>query len=93
LVVRLRSLAPVMFTATCPSCCFRGVYSYVDVVEEGVYRPKCGVCGVHLYSFRLGWVRCPVCGSRYQIGEGGWQLVERGEPRPSVAQELAIAGF
>jgi len=93
LAVRLRSLAPAMFTATCPSCGFRGVYSYVDIVEEGVYRAKCVTCGVHLYSFRLGRVRCPVCGSRYQVGEGGWQLLERGEPKPGPARTLAITGM
>jgi DNA-directed RNA polymerase subunit RPC12/RpoP len=93
LAVRLRSLAPVIFTVTCPVCGFRGKYSYVDVVEEGVYRARCGVCGVRLYSFRLGRARCPVCGSRYLVTLGEWQLLERGEPPPSPAQTLATVGM
>ena len=93
LAVRLRSQAPTIFTATCPVCDFRGKYSYVDVVEEGVYRARCPVCGVRLYSFRPGRARCPVCGSRYHVTPGEWELVERGEPAPSPVQELATAGF
>jgi predicted RNA-binding Zn-ribbon protein involved in translation (DUF1610 family) len=93
LAVRLRSQAPIIFSATCPNCGFKGKYSYVDIVEEGVYRARCTVCGVHLYSFRLGRVRCPVCWSRYRVEEGGWQLVERGEPKPSPAVELALTGM
>jgi DNA-directed RNA polymerase subunit RPC12/RpoP len=91
--VRLRSLAPIMFVATCPSCGFRGTYSYVDIVEEGVYRARCEVCGVHLFSFRPGPARCPVCNSRYLVAPGGWQLLERGEPKPDPAWELATAGM
>jgi DNA-directed RNA polymerase subunit RPC12/RpoP len=82
-----------MFTATCPSCGYRGVYSYVDMVEEGVYRARCAVCGTRLYSFRLGLARCPICNSRYLVTPREWQLLERGEPKPDPAQELAIAGF
>jgi DNA-directed RNA polymerase subunit RPC12/RpoP len=93
LAIRLRSQAPTIFTITCPVCGFRGKYSYVDVVEEGVYRARCGVCGVRLYSFRPGRARCPVCGSRYLVTPGEWQLLERGEPPPSPAQTLATVGM
>jgi DNA-directed RNA polymerase subunit RPC12/RpoP len=93
LAVRLRSLAPTFFTATCQACGSRGVYSYADIVEEGVYRAGCDVCGVRLYSFRLGPARCPVCGSRYLVAPGGWQLLERGELKPDPAQELATVGM
>ncbi len=93
LAVRLRSQAPVIFSATCPVCGFRGKYSYVDIVEEGVYRARCAVCGVRLYSFRLGPARCPICGSRYLVAPGEWQLIERGKPKPDPALELAATGM
>jgi DNA-directed RNA polymerase subunit RPC12/RpoP len=93
LAVRLRSQAPVIFSATCPNCGFRDAYSYVDIVEEGVYRAKCVTCGVRLYSFRLGRARCPVCGSRYQVSEGGWQLLERGELKSNPVLELTVTGM
>ncbi len=93
LAVRLRSQAPVIFSATCPNCGFRDAYSYADIVEEGVYRARCEVCGVRLFSFRLGPARCPVCNSRYLVTPGEWQLLERGGPEPDPAQELAVAGF
>jgi DNA-directed RNA polymerase subunit RPC12/RpoP len=93
LAVRLRSQAPIIFAATCPACGFRGKYSYVDIVEEGVYRARCAVCSVRLYSFRLGRVRCPVCGSKYIVSPGGWQLLERGELPPSPARTLATVGM
>jgi hypothetical protein len=63
------------------------------MVEEGVYRARCAVCGVRLYSLRLGLARCPVCRSRYEVAVGGWRLLERGEPKPDPAQVLTIAGF
>jgi hypothetical protein len=62
-------------------------------VEEGVYRARCEVCDVRLYSFRPGPARCPVCNSRYLVAPGKWQLLERGEPEPDPAQVLAMAGF
>jgi hypothetical protein len=93
LAVRLRSLAPVLFAATCPNCNFTGAYSYVDIVEEGVYRARCDVCGVHLFSFRLGRARCPICNSKYTVTPGEWQLLERGEPSPSLAQTLTLTGM
>jgi DNA-directed RNA polymerase subunit RPC12/RpoP len=74
-------------------CGFRGKYSYVDIVEEGVYRAKCMVCGVRLYSFRLGRARCPICGSRYHVTPGEWKLVVRGEPAPSPTQTLTATGM
>ena len=50
---RLRSEAPIHFVVACPRCGYRGVYSYVDVVEEGVYRHTCEICSTRLYSFRM----------------------------------------
>jgi hypothetical protein len=91
--VRLRSRAPAFFATTCPACGFGGVYSYVDIVEEGVYRARCAVCDVRLYSFRLGPARCPVCRSRYEVAVGGWRLVERGDAKPGPVAELATMGF
>ena len=87
---RLRTEAPIHFVVACPRCGYRGVYSDVDIVEEGVYRYTCGVCGTRLYSFRIGYVRCPVCSSRYYIGsDGSWELVEKGSPPPKAQQSFA----
>jgi len=93
LAVRLRSEAPFLFSATCPSCGFKGVYSYAEIIEEGIYRATCEVCGVRLYSFRLGPVKCPVCGSRYVIAPDRWSLVERGSPPPRPTQALGAIGL
>jgi len=93
LLFRLRSEAPIHFVVTCPRCGYRGVYSDVDIVEEGVYRYTCGVCGTRLYSFRIGYVKCPACSSRYYIGsDGSWELVEKGSPPPRAQQSFAAIG-
>jgi RNase P subunit RPR2 len=91
--VRLRSEAPLHFTATCPSCGHIDVYHRLEIVEEGVYRHICDVCNTQLYSFRLGPARCPVCGSRYIVATNKWQLVERGSPPPRPTQELGMMGL
>lgn len=93
LAVKLRSEAPVFFSAMCPSCGFKGVYSYTEIIEEGVYRATCLVCGVRLYSFRLGPAKCPVCGSRYMITPDKWQLIETGSPPPKPTQVLGTVGL
>jgi hypothetical protein len=90
---RLRTEAPIHFAATCLRCGYRGVYSYADIVEEGVYRHTCEVCGARLYSFRMGCVRCPVCNTKYCIASGGsWVLVERGVAPPKPQQNLVAMG-
>jgi hypothetical protein len=91
--VRLRSEAPLHFAATCPRCGYTGVYHRLEIVEEGVYRHTCNVCGTQLYSFRLGPARCPVCRSRYVVTTGRWQLVEKGNPPPRPTQELGAMGL
>jgi transcription elongation factor Elf1 len=91
--VRLRSEAPLHFTATCPSCGHTDVYHRLEIVEEGVYRHLCDVCDTQLYSFRLGPARCPVCGSRYIVTANKWQLVERGSAPPRPTQVLGAAGL
>ncbi|MCC6022918.1 MAG: hypothetical protein LM560_07435 [Desulfurococcaceae archaeon] len=93
LVIKLRSEAPILFYATCPACGFRDLYSYADVVEEGVYRSVCEVCRVRLYSFKLGPVRCPVCGSRYIASTEKWLLIERGTPPPKPTETLGALGL
>jgi transposase-like protein len=91
--VRLRSEAPLHFTATCPSCERTDVYHRLEIIEEGVYRHTCDVCNTQLYSFRLGPARCPVCGSRYTVAANKWQLVERGSPPPMPTQVLGATGL
>jgi len=90
---RLRSEAPIHFVVSCPRCGYRGIYSDADIVEEGVYRHVCSVCGSRLYSFRIGYVRCPVCSSRYYIGsDGSWTLIEKGSAPPKPQQSLVALG-
>lgn|GEM_PF-1313793 len=90
---RLRSEAPIHFAVTCPRCGYRDVYSYADIVEEGVYRHTCEVCDTKLYSFRIGYVRCPVCSSRYYIAsDGSWTLIEKGSAPPRTQQSFAAIG-
>jgi len=93
LLFRLRSEVPIHFVVTCPRCGYRGVYSDVDIVEEGVYRYTCGVCGTRLYSFRIGYVKCSACSSRYYTGsDGSWELVEKSSPPPRAQQSFAAIG-
>jgi DNA-directed RNA polymerase subunit RPC12/RpoP len=88
---RLRTEAPIHFVVACPSCGYRGVYSYADVVEEGVYRYTCEVCSTRLYSFRTGYVKCPACNSKYCIASNGsWKLIEKGSP-PQKTQQSPVA--
>ena len=90
---RLRTEALIHFVITCPRCGYRGVYSDVDIAEEGVYRHTCEVCGTRLYSFRIGYVKRPVCSSRYYIGsDGSRELVEKGSPPPRAQQSFATIG-
>lgn len=89
---KARSEVPEPYLATCPRCKRINVCSQSDVIEHGVQRFKCPVCGKRLFveAELPRTVRCPLCGSVLKVERDKVTTLREGDKvRPLIVAAVA----